>query len=107
MNLFFCPYLSGLVELTDERLQHITQNHPGTFPEYFPQLEETLADPDLIRSSSYDPNALLFSKWFESIRMGRYLVVVVVSQTDPARHWILTTYTARKITGGQALWQKN
>ncbi|WP_219898687.1 hypothetical protein [Phormidesmis priestleyi] len=61
----------------------------------------------MVRSSDRDPNALLFSKWFESIRTGRYLVVVVVNQTDPERHWIITTYTARKITGGQVLWQKN
>lgn len=104
---FSCPYLNASVELTEERSQHIVQTHPGTLPEYLAELEATLADPDLIRSSDRDPSTLLFSRWFEAIRTGRYLIVVVVHQIDPPRHWIVTTYTARKITGGQVLWQKN
>ena len=29
-----CPYLSFQVELSDEREEHIIQNHPNTFPDY-------------------------------------------------------------------------
>lgn len=103
---FSCPYLNTNIELTEERSQHITETHPGTLPDYLSELTATLADPDLVRASDRDPNALLFSKWFETIRTGRYLIVVVVNQTDPDRHWIVTIYTARKIVGGQILWQK-
>lgn len=103
---FNCPYLNTIVELTDEREQHIAIVHPGTLPDYLVQLEQTLLDPDLVRDSDRDPNAITFSKWFETVRTGRYLVVIVVYQAAIDRHWIITTYTARKITGGQIRWQK-
>ncbi|HEY9655349.1 MAG TPA: hypothetical protein V6C50_07640, partial [Crinalium sp.] len=90
MSKFFnCPYLGRDVELTDEREQHITQTHPGTLPDYLEQLKESLTNPDQIRQSEYDEAALLFSKWFDTIRTGRHLVVVVVTNVDPARHWIV------------------
>jgi hypothetical protein len=107
LHSFSCPYLNVSIELTEERYQHILETHPGTLPDYLIQLADTLSDPDLIRSSDRDPNALLFSKWFETIRGGRYLVVVVINPTYPEHPWIITTYTARKITGGQAVWTKN
>lgn len=97
----------GDVELTDEREQHITVTHPGTLPDYLEQLGETIEDPDQIRRSDRDENALLFSKWFDSIRTGRYLVVVIVENIDPTRYWIVTTYTARRLTGGNVKWQKS
>ena len=101
MSQFFpCPHLDAEVELTDEREQHIMQSHPGTLPDYGEQLAQTLAEPDLVRASDRDERALRFSKWFENIRTGRYLVVVTISESDPTRHWIITTYTARKLAGG-------
>jgi hypothetical protein len=106
MRVFFCPYLGIEVELTDEREQHIIETHPGTLPDYLEQLAETLNDPDQIRRSDRDPAAFLFSKWFDTIRTGRYLVVVVVSQTEPARSWVITVYTARKLVGDQPIWTK-
>lgn len=108
MSQFFsCPYLTSNVELTDEREQHIAVTHPGTLPNYLEQMREAIEDPDQIRRSERDENALLFSKWFDSIRTGRYLVVVIVEDTDPTRYWIVTTYTARKLTGGNVIWQKS
>lgn len=102
---FPCPFLSSEVELTWEREQHIANTHPGTLPDYLDQLAETLAAPDQVRSSARDERALLFSKWFTTIRTGRYLVVAVVSDTDPERHWVITTYTARRLSGGKVVWQ--
>ncbi|QYO63668.1 hypothetical protein [Leptolyngbya sp. 7M] len=104
---FTCPYLSTTIELTEERYQHILENHPGTLPDYLTQLADTLLDPDLIRSSNRDPSALLFSKWFETIRTGRHLIVVVVNPLPLKRPWIVTVYTARRIAGGQVVWTKN
>ena len=108
MTRFFpCSYLGADIELTDEREQHIIQTHPGTLPEYLEQLSITLADPDLIRQSERDENALLFSKWFDTIRTGKYFIVVTVTDTSSARYWIVTAYTARKLTGGQVIWKKS
>jgi hypothetical protein len=106
LKSFPCSYLGVEIELTDEREQHIIETHPGTLPDYLEQLAETLADPDQVRQSDRDPSALLFSKWFATIRTGRYLVVVIVSQPDPLRYWIITTYTARKLAGGKVIWTK-
>jgi hypothetical protein len=105
-QIFACPYLNQQIELTEERYEHIVITHPGTLPDYLIQLGETLDNPDLIRRSDRDPEALLFSKWFETIRGGRYLVVVMIHQAELERSWIVTTYTARKITGGTVLWTK-
>lgn len=106
MRRFFCSYLKAEVELSEEREQHISQRHPGTLPNYANQISETLADPDLIRRSNRDENALIFSKWFSKIRTGRFLVIVVVSELETNRNWIITAYTARKITGGTVIWEK-
>ncbi|MBD2082757.1 hypothetical protein [Leptolyngbya sp. FACHB-17] len=106
MRNFNCPFVNAEVELTDEREQHIIETHPGTLPDYLEQLAETLAEPDQIRRSDLDLDAMLFSKWFDTTRTGRYLVVVVVRQTETERYWIVTTYTARKITGGTVIWTK-
>ena len=103
MSRFFpCPYLNANVELTEEREQHINQNHPQTLPNYLSELVETLDNPDQVRSSSFDPSALMFSKWFDTIRTGRYLIAVTVTDDLTERHWIITAYTARKLTGGNS-----
>lgn len=106
-RLFDCPYLGTTVELSGEREAHIIASHPGTLPDYLEQLANTLKKPDLIRGSDRDPTALLFSRWFESIRTGRYMAVVTVSDVASSRHWVITAYTARKLTGGNPLWQKS
>ena len=106
MSQFFtCPYLKSTVELTGERVQHINSTHPGTLPDYQEQIAATLMNPDQIRQSARDQNALLFSKRFDTIRTGRYLVVVIVSDNDSKRQWIITTYTARKLSGSEIIWQ--
>ena len=86
------------------REQHIIERHPGTLLDYLMQLTETLNNPDLVRKSSRDANALLFSKWFDTSRARRYLVVLTISEDNPIMHWILTYYTARIISGGEKIW---
>src|SRR5690242_19766496 len=58
---FFSPYLNGTVELTAEREQHITQNHPDLLPKHRDGFRETLLDPDEIRSSLQLSSALRIS----------------------------------------------
>jgi hypothetical protein len=99
-HFFDCPYLSSQVELSEEREEHIIQNHPNTLPDYLEQLSETLANPDLVRPSKHDTQAFRFSTWIDTIRTGRYLRVITVSDLETKRHWIITAYTARKLAGG-------
>ena len=103
MSQFFpCPYLNSSVELTEEREQHIIENYPKTLPDYLSQLAETLNNPDQVRQSNLDSSALLFSKWFDNIRTGRHFIVVTVTDTETQRYWIITAYTARKLSGGNS-----
>jgi len=50
----------------------------------------------------------MFSRHFESLRGGKYVVVVVVSDIYPnERHWIITSYITRKLVkGGHIEWKK-
>ena len=103
-----CPYLSAEVELTDERARHIRESHPDLLPEHQSRIAETLADPDQIRRSRRFPNARLFSRWFDAVREGKHLVVVVVSDASPrSRHWIITAYMARRLAEGDVEWARN
>lgn len=108
MSSFYCPYLSGDVELTPEREIHIAENHPDLLPEYRNCIKDTLMNPDQVRISERFKNARLFSRWFDIVRGGKYIVVVVVSDKGPAgRHWIITAYIARKLAGGVIEWMKS
>jgi hypothetical protein len=107
MRTFKCPYLDGEVELSDEREMHIADNHPDLLPEFFAQVGLTLATPDQVRRSLRISSARIFCRWFEEVRRGKYVVVVVVSETMPVmRHWIITAYMTRRLTNGEIEWRK-
>ena len=108
MAHFPCSYLEGEVELTDEREQHIAANHPDLLPTHRDRIAETLAEPDIVRRSRRFGNARLFSRWFASVHGGKHVVVVVVTETVPARRsWIITAYIARRLVEGEIEWKRN
>jgi hypothetical protein len=80
---FPCPYLKAQVELTDEREWHIAERHPDLLPEHRQRIADTLTDPDQVRRSTRFANVRLFSRWFESVRGGKHVVVVVVGGSSP------------------------
>ncbi|MGK5086534.1 hypothetical protein WDW86_03155 [Bdellovibrionota bacterium FG-2] len=48
------------------------------------------------------------TRWFDAIKGGKFVIVVVVSDSTPeTRHWIITGYVARKITKGEVEWKRN
>ena len=105
---FYCPYLEGEVELSEEREHHIAVHHPDLFPQQRHCLIEVLLSPDEIRRSKRFGNALLFSRWFQDLSEGKYVVVVVVSDDGiPKRHWIVTAYIARKLAKGVIEWKRS
>lgn len=106
-SLFSCPYLDSDVELTDERFRHIVERHPDLLPDHLNQIGETLADPEQVRRSERFGSARLFTRWFEDVRTGKHIVVVVVSETAPERHWVITAYIARRLSGGTIEWTKS
>ena len=108
MRRFPCPYLNGEVECTAERERHIAEGHPDLLPEYQDKIAKTLAEPDQVRRSMRLSNARLFSRWYPDVRGGKYVVVVVVSDTvSGRRHWIITADMAREVAQGVVEWQRN
>ncbi|MDE3181599.1 MAG: hypothetical protein KGM47_18290 [Acidobacteriota bacterium] len=85
-----CPYLHGEVDLTPEREAHIRERHPDLLLGFRDRIAKTLADPDQVRHSVRMGNARLFSRWFDDMMGGKHVVVVVVSETAPVRHWAIT-----------------
>ena len=105
---FECPYLDAQVELTAEREAHIAERHPDLLPQYRDHLQDVLANPDQVRRSARFVNARLFTRWFDDLRGGKYVIVVVVSDVQPPeRHWIITAYIARKLVEGEVEWQRS
>ena len=63
------------------------ERHPDLLPDHREKIGETLADPDVIRRSVRMATARLFSKWYDYLRSGGHVVVVVVSEGgSTARH---------------------
>jgi hypothetical protein len=105
---FQCPRLGGDVELTAEREGHIRERHPDLLPAHRERIGDVLADPDVIRRSVRASTARLFSKWYDDLREGRHVVVVVVSEGGTtARHWIVTAYMTRTLGEGEVEWQRS
>ena len=107
-TLLACPYLGVQVELTAERESHIAERHPDLLPQHRERLAETLAGPDEVRRNARMGNARLFSRWFESLRGGKYVVVVVVGEAAAhERYWIITAYLARRLAEGEREWKRD
>jgi len=104
---FPCVYLRGNVELSSEREHHIAERHPDLLPEHRRCIADTVGDPDAVRWTARMPNAHLFTRWFDGLRGGKHVLVVVVSETEPPRHWIVTAYIARKLAEGDVGWTRS
>ena len=107
MTRFPCPYLHSEVELGDERERHIAERHPDLLPEHRDRIATTLADPDQVRRSKRFASARLFSRWYDDLKGGKYVAVVVVSAVDDGRHWIITAYIVRELAAGDVEWARN
>jgi hypothetical protein len=95
-----CPYLGAVVEYSDERGKHIAEHHPDLLPQHWDRIAAALADPDQVRRSRRFGDARLFSRWFPDLKGGKHVVVVVVSEPDVPRHWVVTAYITRALSPG-------
>ena len=108
MTLLPCPYLGGLVELTDERRRHILLRHPDLLPEHMHHVAETVAEPDEVRRDDRFPGTRVFSRWCEHVKGGKFVVVVVIADPPPLeRFWVVTAYIARTLTQGVVEWERS
>lgn len=103
MELFDCPYLGAPVELTDEREAHIHERHDEMQLTLYHLLRQTLQFPHVVQRSAN--NALIFSRWHTNLLNGKYVIVIIGSQTYPAtRHFIMTAYPSPELRPGEIEW---
>ena len=94
--------------MTKERERHIAERHPDLLLEHRARIADTLDDPDQVRRSLRLRNARLFTRWFDTVRGGKHVVVVVVADVAASRrHWVVTAYMARQLTEGDIEWMKS
>jgi hypothetical protein len=84
-----------LVRLTDERIRHITENHPE-MKSCIPWILDTIEQPDLILAGDFGEMiaARLFKK--TPVTNDKYLTVVY-KETSKLDGFILTAYFSRSI----------
>ena len=97
-------YEGRLVRLTQERLVHMS-THPEMV-DMEEALEETLATPDCVITSSSDPNVHLHYRHLLETPVGdKFLCVVVKVIRDDA--FIVTAYLTDKVKQGRILWPRS
>ncbi len=108
MKRWRCGHLGGSVELTAEREWHIAERHPDLARWNAGLIAGTIQQPDRVRTSDHMGNARLFSRWYGDVQGGVHAVVVVITDPPPARrHWVVTAYLARRLSGGRIEWQRS
>ncbi len=99
-----CTYFDCEVQLEPLIEQHIIDRHPELLPNQVSLIERVLVTPELIPRSSRSKSVYLFSAWFPNLYKGKFVVVVIGKDTN--RCWVITAYAARKISGGEILWNQ-
>jgi hypothetical protein len=100
-----CPYLGGaIVEITNERYEHVLSSHADFANHYWERAGETIRNPDLAIMRQQDDGAIMPYRWYADIDKN----VMVAIRTDPGgRHWVVTAYMTRDVARGEWLWVKS
>lgn len=102
--IYFSDVNNRKIRFTDERRNHLEQNHPGMVEEER-RIKETLESPDKIVLSKTDSEVQLFYKYFENTPVNaKYLCVIVKSTNND--NFIITSYFTDSIKKGKLLWIK-
>ena len=89
-------------------MAHITARHPDLLPDNREQLEKTIREPELVRTSGRMIMAKILYRWFDDLLGGKYIAAVVMCETgEPARNWLMTAYITRSIPKGGFEWKKS
>jgi hypothetical protein len=87
--------------LSRNRWREITRFKHPALAGHENQLRECLADPEVIRASTKDPNVHLYYR-----RQAREYICVVIGESDHQDHFVITAYFTREIKKGAELWKK-
>lgn len=100
----FQDYQGRQVRLTDERLDHILENHEDMEPLIF-AIRETVESPDAVAQSNSNENAHLYYREYSDTHAGdKYVCVVIIMLDDDA--FIATAYLREQIREGTLIWEQ-
>jgi hypothetical protein len=92
------------IRLTDEREEHIENDHPEMSGQ-IDKCRETLLNPDKVIRSRTDPEVELFYKYYNVTPVTKkFLCVVVKGLTNNL--FIITTYFTDTVKRGELLWER-
>jgi hypothetical protein len=90
------------IRLTDERWNYIVHKRPimeGLRTEF----EYTIKGPELVKSSVYDSEVVLYYRYFKELFNGKYIVAVVKIGGD---NFVVTGYVTGRVKKGDVVWKK-
>ena len=100
----FRDYQGRQVRLTDERLDHILENHEDMELLVF-AISETLELPDAVVQSNSNPNARLYYREYRNTHAGdKYICVVAIMLEDDA--FVVSAYLREGVREGAVLWER-
>jgi hypothetical protein len=98
--------LNRNIRITDERIQHIKQNHPELAVDGLEEkLVTTLQYPEIIIASVSDESVELFYKYYFKTPVGDKWLCVVVKNLA-ADFFVITLYYTDTIKKGREIWKK-
>jgi hypothetical protein len=102
--IYFSDVNNRKIRFTDERRNHLKQNHPEMVEEER-RIKETLESPDKIVLSKTDSEVELFYKYFENTPVNAKHLCVIV-KTSGGDNFIITSYFTDTIKKGKLIWTK-
>ena len=91
------------IRLTKERHSHIVERAEMMGQE--DRLQETVAFPEVVKTSQHDPQVLCYYRWYESTPVTKKYLLCVVKVFDGEGFFITAFYTDR-LKGGKVVWQR-
>lgn len=69
------------------------------------KIQETLRSPEIIKRSNYDPEVVLFYRFYATLEGGKHIAVVV--KWGRRRSFVLTAYLTDRVKRGVTIWPTN
>jgi hypothetical protein len=91
------------IRLTTERWRYIVHKRP-ILENMRTEFEVTIKDPELIKRSVYDPEVVLYYRYFKELLGGKYVVAVIKMNDDD---FVVTGYVTHRIKRGDVVWKKS
>lgn len=94
----------NVIELTEERWQHILLHHP-VMERYRARITEVLREPHVVQQCDFNSNEFRYYRRYNDLRNASYLFVPIIKENE--RYFIITAFPIRKIReGGTLIWLK-